>query len=60
MAAIEGSTSLTYDELDRRSNQLARFMLRLGVHHGSLVGLHTGRSLASLIAIVAPLKTRAG
>ena len=26
VAAVEGSTSVTYDELDRRSNQLARFM----------------------------------
>ena len=30
VAAVEGSTSVTYDELDRRSNQLARFMLRQG------------------------------
>jgi len=60
VAAVEGSTSLTYDELDRRSNQLARFMLRQGAGPGSLVGLHAGRSLASLLAIVATLKIRAG
>jgi amino acid adenylation domain-containing protein len=60
VAALEGSTTLTYDELDRRSNQLARFMLRRGAGPGSLVGLHAGRSLASLIAIVATLKIRAG
>lgn len=60
VAAVEGSTSVTYDELDRRSNQLARFMLRQGVGPGSLVGLHAGRSLASLLAIVATLKVRAG
>jgi non-ribosomal peptide synthetase component F len=60
VAAVEGSTSVTYDELDRRSNQLARFMLRQGAGPGSLVGLHAGRSLASLLAIVATLKIRAG
>jgi amino acid adenylation domain-containing protein len=60
VAAVEGGTSVTYDELDRRSNQLARFMLRQGAGPGSLVGLHAGRSLASLLAIVATLKIRAG
>ncbi len=60
VAAVEGSACLTYDELDRRSNQLARFMLRRGAKPGSLIGLHAGRSLASLIAIVATLKIRAG
>lgn len=60
VAAVEGITSVTYDELDRRSNQLARFMLRQGAGPGSLVGLHAGRSLASLLAIVATLKIRAG
>ncbi len=59
VAAVEGSISLTYDELDRWSNQLARFMVRCGVGQGSLVGLHVGRSLASLIAILATLKARA-
>jgi len=60
VAAVEGGTSVTYDELDRRSNQLARFLLRQGAGPGSLVGLHAGRSLASLLAIVATLKIRAG
>jgi amino acid adenylation domain-containing protein len=60
VAAVEGSTSLTYGELDRRSNQLARLMLRRGAGPGSLIALHAGRSLASLIAMVATLKMRAG
>lgn len=59
VAAVDGSIRLTYDELDRRSNQLARLMVRRGVSQGSLVALHAGRSLASLIAIVATLKARA-
>lgn len=60
VAAVEDKSSLTYNELDRRSNQLARVMLRRGVGPGSLIGLHAGRSLASLLAIVATLKIRAG
>ena len=60
VAAVDGSTHLTYGELDRRSNQLARLLGGRGVRHGSLVGLHAGRSLASLVAIVAVLKVRAG
>ena len=59
VAAVEGSTSLTYDELDRRSNQLARFLLRQGVRAGSVVALHAGRSIASVLAILATLKTGA-
>jgi len=45
VAAVEGSTSVTYDELDRRSNQLARFMLRQGARPGSLVGRAPCRSM---------------
>ncbi len=60
VAAVEGRTSLTYEELDRRSNRLARFLLRRGAGPGSLIGLHAGRSLASLIAIVATVKLRGG
>lgn len=60
VAAIQGGETLTYAELDRRSNQLARLLQRRGVGTGSLVGLHAGRSLASLVAMVASIKIRAG
>src|SRR4030095_2089484 len=55
-AAVEGGTSVTYDELDRRSNQLARFMLRQGAGPGSLVGLSAGPALGALVALVGALK----
>lgn len=60
IAAVQGSEALTYAELDRRSNQLARWLRGRGVRAGGLVGLHAGRSLSSLVVMVAALKIRAG
>jgi amino acid adenylation domain-containing protein len=60
VAAVEGSETLTYAELDRRSSQLARLLQRRGLDAGRLVGLHAGRSMASLVVMVAALKIRAG
>ena len=48
--------SLTYAELDRRSNQLARYLRRGGVEAGSLVGLCLGRSLELVIGVLGILK----
>lgn len=59
IALVQGSDSLTYADLDRRSNQLARFLHHHGVRAGSVVALHAGRSIASLLAILATLKTGA-
>lgn len=44
--------SLTYAELDRRSNQLARALQRRGVGPDSLVGLHCDRSLDLIVALL--------
>ncbi|UYN93995.1 MAG: non-ribosomal peptide synthetase [Enhydrobacter sp.] len=60
VAAIQDKGSLTYAELEKRSNQLARWLQRQGVRDGDLVGLLAGRSLDSLVAILAMLKCRAG
>lgn len=59
VAATQGSEALTYAELDRRSNQLARILRRRGVGAGSLVALHAGRSVESLLSILATLKAGA-
>lgn len=59
VAVVQGAESLTYADLDRRSNQLARFLHRQGVRAGSVVALHAGRSIASVVAILATLKTGA-
>ena len=59
IAAVQGSETLTYADLDRRSNQLARYLHRQGVGAQSLVALHAGPSIASLICILAALKVGA-
>jgi len=59
VAVVQGSESLTYAELDRRSNQLARILRRRGIGAGSLVALHGGRSADSLLSILATLKVGA-
>ncbi|WP_170136186.1 non-ribosomal peptide synthetase/type I polyketide synthase [Nannocystis exedens] len=48
--------SLTYGELDRRANQLARRLRALGVRDESCVAVHLERSLAAVVAIVAVVK----
>jgi amino acid adenylation domain-containing protein len=55
-AIVQRSQTLTYGELDRRSNKLARHLSARGVHAGDLVALHAGRSIGSIVAIVAILK----
>lgn len=59
VAVVQGSESLTYAELDRRSNRLARILRRRGVGAGSLVALNAGRSIDSLLSILATLKVGA-
>ncbi len=48
--------SLTYMELDARSNQLARRLQRMGVGPESLVGLCVERSLEMIVALLGILK----
>jgi amino acid adenylation domain-containing protein/non-ribosomal peptide synthase protein (TIGR01720 family) len=50
---------LTYGELDRRSNQLAHYLLRRGVSRGDLVALSIERSVETIVAMLAVLKAGA-
>jgi natural product biosynthesis luciferase-like monooxygenase protein len=52
MAVTCRGKSLTYGELDRRSNQLARHLQGLGVGPDRLVGLHCDRSTDLLVALL--------
>ncbi len=52
---FEGS-SLTYQELDQRANQLARYLGRMGVGPETLVGVCLERSLELVVALLAILK----
>ncbi|HEY7415814.1 MAG TPA: amino acid adenylation domain-containing protein, partial [Ktedonobacteraceae bacterium] len=53
--SFEGQT-LTYDELNRRANQLAHALLQVGVDVESRVGVCMERSLEMVIALLAVLK----
>ncbi|SES35099.1 amino acid adenylation domain-containing protein [Lentzea xinjiangensis] len=58
-AVFSDDTTLTYAELDRRANRLAHHLLGLGAGRGDLVGLRVRRSVDSVVAMLAVLKTGA-
>ena len=58
-AVAAGGRSLTYAELDRLSNQVARALLAQGVAPGDRVGLLAVKSAASVVGIFGALKAGA-
>lgn len=54
-----GDASLTYDELNRRANQVAHYLRALGIGPEALVGLCLERSLAMLVGLLGILKAGA-
>ena len=56
LSLICGSERLTYHELDRRSNQLARYLQDLGVGPETPVGLYFEPSIEMIVGILAVLK----
>ncbi len=54
-----GSEALTYAELDRRTNQLARYLMSLGVGPEQIVALALPRSLEMVIVLLAVCKSGA-
>jgi amino acid adenylation domain-containing protein len=56
IALVCGEERLTYDELNGRANQLARYLQRLGVGPEKRVGVCLGRSTEMVIAVLAILK----
>jgi len=59
IAVVDGERSITYGELEHRSNQLARLLIELGIHRGDRVGLYLEKSLESIIGIYGVLKAGA-
>jgi amino acid adenylation domain-containing protein len=55
-----GCDCMTYRELDRRSNQLARILLRYRLKPDSLVAVCFERSLEMIVSMLAVLKAGAG
>ena len=56
IAVICGSSQLTYAQLDRCANRLARLMLQYGLTESQTVGIYMERSVNTYIAILAVLK----
>jgi aspartate racemase len=56
LSLIAGNERLTYRELDRRSNQLARYLQDLGVGPEMPVGLYFEPSIEMIVGILAVLK----
>jgi amino acid adenylation domain-containing protein len=56
IAAVFGSESLSYAEMDRRSDQLARYLNGIGVGPESLVAVCTQRSPSLVVALLGILK----
>src|SRR5712692_7028505 len=59
VALVSDEGTLTYGQLERRANQLARYLQRQSVGRGVLVGVLLDRSLDTVIALVAILKAGA-
>ena len=56
IAVVYGDKSLTYRELNEKSNQLAGKLINLGVTHNTIVGIMAERSLEIIIGILGVLK----
>jgi len=58
-AVVVGEESLTYGDLCRRANQLARYLQFLGVAAETFVGISLAPSIDAIVAILAVLKAGA-
>ena len=57
VALVSGNTAVTYDELNRRANQVAHYLLATGVTPDMPVGICIDRSIEMIVGILAILKT---
>ncbi len=55
-ALIFEEQQLSYDQLNRRANQLARHLIKLGVKVETIVGISVDRSIEMVVAMLAVLK----
>jgi amino acid adenylation domain-containing protein len=59
VAVLAGDQRITYRELERRSNQLARELAGRGIGAGTLVGICMERSVDLVVALIGVLKSGA-
>lgn len=57
IAVVCKNKSLTYEQLNQRSNQLAHYLVRKGIKPGDIVAVNIARSPEMIIAFLAILKT---
>lgn len=55
-AVVDSPRTLTYGELEERSNQLAHLLAELGVASGDRVGVYVDKSIEAVIALYGVLK----
>ena len=60
VAVVCGEEQVSYRELNRRANRLARHLRRLGVIAGTRVGVCVERSVEMVVAVLATLKAGGG
>ena len=56
VALVHGEEQVTYEQLDKRTNQLARYLRTLGVCEESLVGICMPRSVEMVVGLLGVLK----
>ena len=59
LALVVGDQQLTYRELDQRANQLAHYLLSLGVRPEARLGICLKRGVEMIVALLATLKAGA-
>jgi non-ribosomal peptide synthetase-like protein len=59
IAVVIGETTLSYRDLNRRANQMARHLIEQGIRSGDRVGLILDKSVDAYIAMLAVLKVNA-
>lgn len=59
IALVTATQSLSYQELNSRANQLARFLLTKGIKPDQLIGIYCERSLEMVVALLAVIKAGA-
>ncbi len=59
VAVRSRTASLTYQGLNNRANQLARYLISQGINSGDIVGIHLPRGIDAILAILATLKAGA-
>jgi amino acid adenylation domain-containing protein len=58
-AVLESAGAVSYAELERRANRLARYLIRSGVSGGAVAGICVERSAEMVVAVLACLKAGA-